>query len=115
MLHEISAQLDQQAAAVGRLSASMARARFTPQVTVVVGPGGDRSATNYARFFSRPHGGGVGDSAADARAVANYLSIFRAAPSTLPGYGRDQRTIDFYRSLFTLIRYAPPPATGLRL
>ena len=126
MLLSLAGQLEEQAGAVARLNVSMGRAHFTPQVTVVVGAGSDRSAENYARFFSRLQGGGVGDSAADAQAVANYLSIFSAAPSTLPGYGVDPNvltpghgydpdSVAFYLSLFTLIRYSPPAATGLRI
>jgi hypothetical protein len=83
-----------------------------PSLTVV-GPGADKAGSVYASIATRLIGG-VGDSAADAAAVAAYLSIF-AAPGqyldiarlgivlTLPGYGVDAG------------RYVPPPAHGLRV
>jgi hypothetical protein len=90
----------------------LAGRRMVPELTVV-GPGADKAGSVYASIATRLVGG-VGDSAADAAAVAAYLSIF-AAPGqyldiarlgivlTLPGYGVDAG------------RYVPPPAHGLRV
>jgi hypothetical protein len=65
----------------------LAGRRMVPSFTVV-GPGADKAGSVYASIATRLIGG-VGDSAADAAAVATYLSIFTIDNSrlSLPGYG----------------------------
>jgi hypothetical protein len=85
---------------------------ISPSLTVV-GPGSDKAAPVYASIATRPNGG-VGDSAADAVAVAAYLSIFTIQNEgfSLPGYGL-KLLIDSLRALgYPALAASAPTAHG---